>query len=355
MKILVIQQKMIGDVLISSIICNNLRIAYPEAQIDYLIYPFTKPAVENNPNIDTIILFDDSVRKSKIAFLKFIISIRKSKYDIVIDAYSKIESKLITLFSGAPKRIGYKQKDYFNAYNIKVEHINKPKTIAGLAIERRENLFKPLMNTTPIDNHPKLFLTDSEKNEALSLLKKHDIDVQNDAVIMLSVLGSEENKTYPIPYLVEVINMIACQPNAKLLFNYMPKQLHEIQNIYNLCSEEAKNKIDLDIIGSNLRSFMGIMYYCKIIIGNDGGAVNIAKALNKPSFTIFSPWIQKESWSIFEDGNFHKAVHVNDYFPEIISTHSRKELKKNYQEYYKMLKPSVIKNELTNFLENHIK
>ena len=56
MKILVIQQKMIGDVLISSIICNNLRIAYPEAQIDYLIYPFTKPAVENNPKSTTLSL-----------------------------------------------------------------------------------------------------------------------------------------------------------------------------------------------------------------------------------------------------------------------------------------------------------
>lgn len=355
MKILVIQQKMIGDVLISSIICNNLRMAYPDSQIDYLIYPFTKPAVENNPNIDTVILFDDSIRKSKIAFLKFIIRIRKSKYDIVIDAYSKIESKLITLFSGAPKRIGYKQKDYFNAYNIKVDHSDKPKTIAGLAIERRENLFKDLMNNTSIDNYPKIFLTDKEKNEALSLLNKHTIDVEKDTLIMLSVLGSEENKTYPIPYLVELIDTIANQPNVKLLFNYIPKQLDEIQKIYNLCSDETKSKIYLDIIGSDLRSFMGIMYYCKLIIGNDGGAVNIAKALKKPSFTIFSPWIQKESWSIFEDGTFHKAVHVNDYFPEIISSHTRKELKKNYQDYYKILKPSVINNELKNFLKNHIK
>ena len=52
MKILVIQQKMIGDVLASSTLCNTLKNEYPEAQIDYLIYPFTSPVVENNPNID---------------------------------------------------------------------------------------------------------------------------------------------------------------------------------------------------------------------------------------------------------------------------------------------------------------
>ena len=59
MKILVIQQKMIGDVLISSIICNNLRKAYPKAQIDYLVYEATTPVLEGNSSIDNIILFQE--------------------------------------------------------------------------------------------------------------------------------------------------------------------------------------------------------------------------------------------------------------------------------------------------------
>jgi heptosyltransferase-2 len=66
MKILIIQQKMIGDVLVSSIICNNLRRAYPDAQIDYLVYESTTPVLEGNPNIDTIIGFEEeSTEKQK--------------------------------------------------------------------------------------------------------------------------------------------------------------------------------------------------------------------------------------------------------------------------------------------------
>ncbi len=79
MKILVIQQKMIGDVLASSILCNNLKAIYPEAQVDYLIYPFTKPVVENNPNIDNLILFKDEFRKSKKGFAKVFNFRQKSK------------------------------------------------------------------------------------------------------------------------------------------------------------------------------------------------------------------------------------------------------------------------------------
>jgi len=349
----VIQQKMIGDVLVSSMICNNLKSEYPNAQIDYLIYPFTKPVVENNRNIDNVILFTDEIKNSKIEFTKFLFKIRKAKYDIVIDAYGKLESALITRFSGAPKRIGYKQKEKLGAYNFPVEHHDFPKTFAGLAIERRENLFKDLM-TKPIDNLPKLFVTEKEKQDALAIFKTNGIYPENENVIMLSILGSDMEKTYPEKYLVELINFIAKKENTKLLFNYMPKQFSEAKNIYDQCSEEAKSKINLEIIGENLRSFMGIMTYCKMLIGNDGGAVNMAKALEKPTFTIFSPWIQKESWSIFEDGIFHKAVHLNDFSPEIFKDKNRKELKKNYIQYYELFLPTLIFDSLSAFLNTHL-
>jgi len=349
----VIQQKMIGDVLVSSMICNNLKSEYPNAQIDYLIYPFTKPVVENNRNIDNVILFTDEIKNSKIEFTKFLFKIRKAKYDIVIDAYGKLESALITRFSGAPKRIGYKQKEKLGAYNFPVEHHDFPKTFAGLAIERRENLFKDLM-TKPIDNLPKLFVTEKEKQDALAIFKTHGIYPEKENVIMLSILGSDMEKTYPEKYLVELIDFIAKKENTKLLFNYMPKQFSEAKNIYDQCSEEAKSKINLEIIGENLRSFMAIMTYCKMLIGNDGGAVNMAKALEKPTFTIFSPWIQKESWSIFEDGIFHKAVHLNDFSPEIFKGKNRKELKKNYIQYYELFLPTLIFDSLSAFLNTHL-
>lgn len=77
MKILVIQMKFIGDVLASSIICNNLKKLYPNSQVDFLIYPFTKPVIENNESIDNIIYFEEKYRKSKKELFKFLLEIRK--------------------------------------------------------------------------------------------------------------------------------------------------------------------------------------------------------------------------------------------------------------------------------------
>jgi heptosyltransferase-2 len=60
--------------LVSSIICN-LRRAYPDAQIDYLVNQ-QQPVLEGNPNIDTIIRFEEKHRKAKKEFLNLALEIR---------------------------------------------------------------------------------------------------------------------------------------------------------------------------------------------------------------------------------------------------------------------------------------
>lgn len=352
MKILVIQLKMIGDVLISSIICNNLRKEYPEAQIDYLVYSFAKPAAENNPNITNLVLFPENARDSKLELFKFILAVRSQHYDIVIDAYSKVESSLITMFSGAKRKIGFAGKGLTFSYNEKVDFPEIPNTYKGLAIERREKLIEAV-TSKPIDSLPKIYFTESELASARNLLGEFGLDPESDKIVMISILGSEPNKTYPTEYLVKLIDQVA-NHDVRILFNYIPIQSALAKEIFDKCSEEAQQKIVFDLIGENLRSFMAIMNYCKLIIGNDGGAVNIAKALEKPSFTIFSSWIQKASWSIFEDGIFHKAVHLNDFDPNLIASTNRAEMKKNATFYYSKLKPELFMSDLNQFLNRHL-
>ena len=64
MKILIIQQKRIGDVLTSTILANNLRKKYPTASIDYMCYSNCVDVLINNPNISNIIVLEEKVRKN---------------------------------------------------------------------------------------------------------------------------------------------------------------------------------------------------------------------------------------------------------------------------------------------------
>ena len=76
MKILVIQQKFIGDVLTSSILCEAIREYYPKYEIHYLINENTLPVVENNPYIDKIQLIKSNDTKNGLSFLKYLFKIR---------------------------------------------------------------------------------------------------------------------------------------------------------------------------------------------------------------------------------------------------------------------------------------
>lgn len=345
-----IQQKMIGDVLASSILCNNLKLIYPDAQVDYLIYPFTKPVVENNPNIDHLILFKDEFRKSKKALLKFLISIRKAKYDIVIDAYGKLESNLVVGMSGAKKKIGW-YKSYTNfVYSKTFTETSKPLTSAGLAIENRMLLLTPFSSKKPLDNRPKIFLTEEEIANGKAILEQHKIDFSK-KIYMIGVLGSGKNKTYPFPFMAKVLDFIVAKTDATLLFNYMPSQLKEAQEIFNLCLPETQKNIKIDIIPGSIREFLSITYHCDALIGNEGGAVNMAKALYKPTFTIFSTWIIKEAWNAFEDGTDNVSVHLKDFKPELYGKKSAKEMKEKAMELYENFTPDLVIPSLEKYLE----
>ena len=153
--------------------------------------------------------------------------------------------------------------------------------------------------------------------------------------------------------MAEVIDNISLNmPEAQLLFNYIPNQLEEARAIFNLCSDETKSKIFFDVFGSDLRSFLALTSYCKALIGNEGGAVNMTKALDIPTFSIFSPWISKESWNLFEDDKSNVSVHLKDFKPELYkNVKDPKRLKSNSLELYKEFEPSLFKSELINFIQ----
>src|SRR5690554_1422573 len=175
-KILVIQQKMIGDVLVSSIVCQNLALEFPNAQIDYLVHDSTLPVLENNhPNFN-VIPFSYQQRTSKIELIKFALYIKKKNYDVVIDCYSKLESWIITGLSGASKRISF-DKGYLNfLYTDVIKRHKTPITNWGLTIEQRLNLLKPVGITQPKIIKPTLVVNEKEKLYTQAFLNKNNVD-----------------------------------------------------------------------------------------------------------------------------------------------------------------------------------
>lgn len=353
MKILIIQQKRIGDVLTSSILANSLKDHYPNATIDYMCYANCVDVLKENKAISNIIVLEQKVRKNYLSLFKFIFKIRSQKYDVVIDAYSKLETNLITFFSGANYKISY-EKGYSKIfYNHNIKRLpNGTKSNYGLAIENRLALLKPLIKEEITDFKPKIFLSNSEIEAAKKTILEANIP-QNQPLFMIGILGSERYKTYPLEKMAELLDYTVEKTNASLLFNYIPNQKEDALKLYNLCNTKTQQAIFFDIYGKSLREFLGLLSQCNALIGNEGGSVNMAKALFVPTFSLFSPSVDKETWQIFEDEK-NISIHLKDLKPEIYAEHDEKYIKEHTFQYFDEYPIALIKEKLDTFFKEVI-
>src|SRR5690606_36758315 len=183
--------------------------------------------------------------------------------------------------------------------------------------------------------------------------KDSGIDLK-EPLFMISVLGSDPTKSYPVPHMATLIDFIVEQTNGQILFNYIPKQESEAKTVFNFCKKTTKSHIYFNVFGKSLREFFAITSHCTALIGNEGGAINMAKALDIPTFTIFSPWIKKEAWNLFEDGQKHVSIHLKDVMPKLYEEKSMKEIKQEVFSFYEIFPPEPIIKKLKPYLEQFI-
>ncbi|WP_073293451.1 glycosyltransferase family 9 protein [Chryseobacterium polytrichastri] len=330
MKILIIQKKFMGDVLVTSTILPLLKKKYPQAEISFLLDEKHAQILIGNPYVNHVIFFKDSM-------INTLADIKRQKFDLVIDLYSKIETGIITLFSGAKTRIGFLKKYTQFFYNFPVKRDKKLKSKnTTLGIEHRLLMLEPLQIQFQ-EVFPKVYLLEEEVNNAHKILAENGLS-SHDNLVMISTFGSSEEKTYPIEYMAELLEYIAYyKPDAKILCNYLPSQKGLFEKLLTLISPNTKKLIIKNFDTRNLREFASVTSLCKCLIGNEGGATNLSKALDIPTFTIFSPHIQLSDWAWSSNPEMDRFLHITNFVPD----------SKTYSDF----KPSFLKNDLEEFLD----
>lgn len=338
--------------LTSSILCEALKDRFRESEIHYLINSHTTAVLENNPFIDQQIIFSPEMEESISLRKGLKNTLKQEQYDVVIDVYSKLGSAEITKATRAKLRIGYTKWYTKWAYTHTYSYAKKPKTIAGLAIENRMQLLAPLDVYFPEYLKPKIYLTTSEKRAAQQTLVNNGISLEK-PLVMISLLGSSPEKTYPLPYMAALLDHLAATTVSQLLLNYIPKQQGQVDALLTLVKEKTRIQIYDKVYGKSVRTFLALTSHCNAIIGNEGGAINMAKAIDIPSFSIFSPWITREAWGLFE-GESNSSFHIEDMNPTLYMDRKLNSIKTEYAFYYKEMKPEHIFPSLDRFVKKNL-
>ena len=347
MKILIIQQKFIGDVLMSSVLCENLKIWNPKCEIDFIVNDFTIDVLKNNPHINKLIVFKKGYSNDFIGLINFALEIRKKKYDYLIDAYSKLESNLVSLLSRANFKISYYKTYSSFIYNKTTKRFLKEDKKIPLAIKNRIEFIKEIVDKNfDFQMTPKMFI---DRENSISEFKEIRDLKKNKKTLMIIPLGSNHIKSYPIREMAKILNFIGEKGDYNFIFNYMEFQKSKVDRLFKLIKNSTKNNIST-FVPKSLNNFINICNHCDAVIGNEGGAIHMAKGLNKATFAIFSPMVDLKGWHV--DNNLKQvAVHYSDYSNDFLKNENKKLSKVQNSEYYKKFKFSLFKKKLDLFLD----
>ena len=342
---------MIGDVLTSSILLELLREQYPQAQLDYLINENTKAVVQGNPFVDNIKCYQPQKDQDSNYKSEFTQALKAEGYDLVVDVYAKLRSARLTKAIKPKQSVSYYKWYTQSAYRKTVKPLKKTDKDEGLALVNRALLLETLGIDIPLIPKPKLYIGETEKNIAKQQLAAAGID-ESQLLFMISVFGSSAEKTYPTDYMAQVLDDLVSHTGATLLFNYLPDQRAQLDELIELCTPETQQHLRPDVYGNSLREFLALASCTHAVIGNEGGAVKMGKALNVPTFSIFSPWILKSAWNSYERSGFNQSIHLSDIRPERYKKHPKK-YKQQAAQLYRELQAEFVIEKLRAFTEHH--
>jgi ADP-heptose:LPS heptosyltransferase len=146
-KILIIQTAFLGDVILATGILHKLRLAYPQAQIDFLLKKENAHLLENHPDIDHLLLFDKSKKWKEL--LRLIPLVRKEKYDLVINLHRFASSGLLTVLANASATVGFNKNPLSFFYTTAVPHVLGSRESPFHEIQRNHSLIASFTDEFP--------------------------------------------------------------------------------------------------------------------------------------------------------------------------------------------------------------
>ncbi|MCR9251737.1 MAG: glycosyltransferase family 9 protein [bacterium] len=121
-KILIIQTAFIGDVILSTVLLEELKNQYPNVKIDFVLRKGNEGVLEGHPLVEKLMVWDKGAGKIRNLF-RVISEIRKNNYDAVFNVQRFGSSGLMTLLARSQYKVGYKKNPFSMFFNKRVKHV----------------------------------------------------------------------------------------------------------------------------------------------------------------------------------------------------------------------------------------
>ncbi len=347
-KIKKFNQDRIGDAILTLPLCHSLKLTFPNAQVDYVLYEEMAHLFYGHPYVDNVITIKEKDRKNIFKYLKKVYEITREKYDIVIDVMSTPKSELFCLFSlNSPYRIGR----YNKKRGIFYTHKQKEPESLNKVDKFLKQLLSPLEKDgyeLKLDYDFKFSAKPEEKNKYKKLMEDMGVDFSK-KIVAFSIYSRIKSKIYPMEKMKQIVQYLIDKYDAQIIFFYSKDQKEAIQEIH---KEMGNNKNIFSTIETpTINDLVPLFENCDYFIGNEGGGRHLAQAVGLASLGIYHPNSDLKEWLPFPS---NKNMGIIPF--DTLSYHSLSEEKyKNlsHEEKWNLIEPKMITNLIDKLFENN--
>jgi ADP-heptose:LPS heptosyltransferase len=297
-KILAIKLRALGDTVLMTAPLLELIRAYPQAEIHVMVLKPWAPLLDGFPGIHKIWTYDPPKNKLKrsLSLVHMASSLRKEKFDSVINFHASPSSATLAYATGAQTRSihfhGHHDKNKYSTVTIPGKGFLKP------IIERDMDTVRALGIHVPAGRSPSLTLSSSETTEAENFLTKLNL---RRPLLGISLGASRPTKSWPLDRFASLAIEWAKQEQGGVFAFAGPTETQEIHEflkavderlMHEFDTQKARSEVRNSIAATNdipLRKLVAIIGQLSTLACNDSGPKHIAAAINTPTVTLFGP------------------------------------------------------------------
>lgn len=298
MKILLIKQTSLGDVLHMTPLLRALKKCYSECEIDVVTDKRALSILENNPYINKLYVLDiyryeRDMFKSPYyffsvasEFFSHIKKVRKNKYDIVIDLQG-LERSVIFLYFAKSKKKYAKGKWLF----VKSNYYKDVNAIHGLMS------FLDFLGCSSDGTHLDFFLPSDIENKFNKKLSDSNVSIAKEYIVV-SPFSRWITKDLPIEKTKEIISFIRKKSNMQIIISATNDYKDDVESILKGSDNVVSlaGTLDIETLAYLIKNAYGM-------IAVDSFPMHIASAYNTPLIALFGATSEKRVGPLSENSS----------------------------------------------------
>lgn len=278
-KILVLQQRQLGDVIVATPIFSVLRENFPDAHISLFTENKCAPLLENDPNIDSLEILKKGKGSCFWQQWQLYYKIRQEKYDVVVDLQQLPRCQLVTLFSGATYKLTFTPRHKYRT--MLYTHYGVPENFENYISYTKTEILSPL-GIDASHKKPKLYVTEDEIVAAKEILYSAGIPKRSSFITLDATHKHPYRRWKHYAELVQKI--LIAYPKLYVFLLRAPGEEKQLEHLL----EIEPKRICMPKIAPNLRESMACMSRASYHVGNTSAPAHMALALNIPALIILS-------------------------------------------------------------------